>query len=202
MAMTSSTAQLTALLDALGERASSHDKPDLRAAIGLVADIARVTVSGNEQDVRGTQSALGALRGNLDDCTPAQCLQSGDGQAFLSGALWALSTSLDRRLDSIGEQRAAGQHHTRKEQVSELVSVALIENAAVSPSELLNSKLRDGSNVRRDELSRTFSTFLQNGWVHVVSGDQGRKKFFAATPAGKGALHQGATVEGVHAAAH
>jgi hypothetical protein len=202
MATTSSTAQLSALLDALGERASSQDKPDLRAAIGLVADVARVTVIGNEQDVRGTQSALGALRGRLSDCTPAQHLQSDDGQTFLSGALWALSTVLDRRLDSIGEQRSAGQHDTRKEQVSQLVSVALIENAAVSPSELLNSKLRDGSNVRRDELSRTFGAFLQNGWVHVVSGDQGRKKFFAATPAGRGAPNPSAIVEGEQAATH
>jgi hypothetical protein len=198
---TSSTTQLTALLDALGERVSSHDRPDLRAATGLVADIGRIAVSGDEQDVRGTQSALGALRGSLGDCTPAQYLHSVDGQTFLAGALWALSTVLDRRLDSIGEQRAAGQHHTRKEQISQLVSVALIENTAVSPSELLNSKLHDGSNVRRDELSRTFGTFVQNGWANVVSGDQGRKKFFAATPAGRDALAQGSTAEGVYATA-
>lgn len=198
---TSTTAQLTALLDALGERVSSDDKPDLRAATGLVADIGRIAVSGDEQDLRGTQSALGAFRGSLGDCTPGQYLHSVDGQTFLAGALWALSTVLDRRLDSIGKQRAAGQHHTRKEQISQLVSVALIENTAVSPSELLNSKLHDGSNVRRDELSRTFGTFVQNGWANVVSGDQGRKKFFAVTPAGRDALAQCLTAEGVYATA-
>ena len=57
-----------------------------------------------------------------------------------------------------------------------------------SPSDLLSSTLEDGTTVRRDELSRAFSALNDKGLVHVVSGDRGRKKFFALTPAGKDAM--------------
>jgi DNA-binding transcriptional ArsR family regulator len=185
--------QLADLLTSLGERALSAQKPDLRAALGLVSDIGRITISGDERDVRATQSAVGALRQRLRGgehvkSTPATYLHSVDSPVFLAGAMWALSDVLDRRLEAIGEQRAHGRHNTRKEQVEHLISDALIRDEAVSPSDLLSSTLEDGTTVRRDELSRAFSALNDKGLVHVVSGDQGRKKFFALTPAGKDAM--------------
>jgi len=188
-----SIGQLAGLLSSLGERAQSAHKPDLRAALGLVSDIGRITVSGDERDVRATQSAVGALRERLRGgehvkSTPANYLQSVDSHVFLAGAMWALSDVLDRRLESIGEQRARSRHDTRKEQVSRLVSDALLRCESVSPSDLLSSTLDDGTHVRRDEFSRAFSTFIDKGWVHLISGDQGRKKFYALTPAGMDAM--------------
>jgi hypothetical protein len=187
------TDQLAGLLSSLGERAQSAHKPDLRAALGLVNDIGRITISGDEHDVRATQSAVGALRERLRGgehvkSTPAKYLQSVDSQVFLAGAMWALSDVLDRRLESIGAQRTLSRDNTRKEQVSRLVSDALLRVESVSPSDLLSSALEDGTHVRRDELSRAFSAFIDKGWVHVISGDQGRKKFFALTPAGQDAM--------------
>jgi len=188
-----STDQLAGLLSSLSERALSARKPDLRAALGLVGDIGRIAIRGDERDVRTTQSAVGTLRERLRGSehaksAPADYLKSADSQAFLAGATWALSEVLDRRLESISAQRAVSRHNTRKELVSQLISNALKETEAVSPSDLLSSTLVDGTNVRRDELSRAFSSFIGNGWVHVVSGDQGRKKFFALTPAGRDAM--------------
>lgn len=185
--------QLASLLNSLGERARTAQKPDLRAAIGLVGDIGRIAISGAEGDIRATQSAVGALReriggGEHVKSTPAKYLQSVDSQTYLAGAMWALSEVLDRRLESIDAQRAYSTHNTRKEQVAQLVCDALIRDESVSPSTLLSSTLDDGTTVRRDELSRAFGTFIDKGWVHVISGDQGRKKFFALTPAGEDAM--------------
>jgi len=59
---------------------------------------------------------------------------------------------------------------------------------AIIASGLLEWTPEDGTDVRRDELSRVLGTFVDKGWVHVVSGDQGRKKFFALTPVGRGAM--------------
>ena len=141
-----STDQLAGLLRSLGERAQSAHKPDLRAALGLVSDIGRITISGDEHDVRATQSAVGALRERLRGgehvkSTPAKYLQSVDSQVFLAGAMWALSDVLDRRLESIGAQRALSRDNTRKEQASRLVSDALLRVESVSPSDLLSSAL-------------------------------------------------------------
>ena len=185
--------QLAGLLNSLGERARSAPNPDLRAAVGLVSDIGRVAISGGEGDIRATQSAVGALmqrigEGEQVERTPSKNLQSADSQTYLAGAMWALSEVLDRRLELIDAQRADSSQNTRREQVSKLVSDALIRGESVSPSELLSSTLDDGTNVRRDELSRAFGAFIDKGWVHVVSGDQGRKKFFALTPAGRDIL--------------
>lgn len=185
--------QLAGLLTSLGERAQSAHKPDLRAALGLVSDIGRITISGDERDVRATQSAVGALRERLSGgehvkSTPAKYLQSVDSQAFLAGAMWALSDVLDQRLESIGTQRSLRRDNTRKEQVARLISSAMLRTECVSPSDLLSSTLEDGTTVRRDELSRAFSSFTDRGWVHRISGDQGRKKFFALTPAGQDAM--------------
>jgi hypothetical protein len=185
--------QLAGLLNSLGERARSAHKPDLRAALGLVSDIGRVTITGDERDIRATQSAVGALRERLGggehvNTTPAKYLQSVDSKAYLAGAMWALSEVLDQRLVTIDSQRAHSQYITRKDQVAKLVSEALLEHEALSPSQLLSTTLGDGTSVRRDELSRVLGTFVDNGWVHVVSGAQGRKKFFSLTPSGKDAI--------------
>jgi hypothetical protein len=191
--VTFSTNQLAGLLNSLGERARSAHKPDLRAALGLVSDIGRVTITGDERDIRAAQSAVGALRERLGGgehvkSTPAKYLQSVDSKAYLAGAMWALSEVLDQRLATIDSQRVHSQYTTRKDQVSKLVSEALIKHEALSPSQLLSSTLDDGTSVRRDELSRVLGSFLDNGWVHVVSGAQGRTKFFALTPSGKDAM--------------
>ncbi len=188
-----STAQLAGLLNSLGERARSLPEPDLRAAIGLVSDIGRLAVSGGEADVRATQSAVGALREHIGapedtQSAPSKRLRSADGPTYLAGAMWALSEVLDRRLESIDAQRAHSAYHTRKEKVSQLVSDALIRHDCLSPSDLLPLELEDGTRVRRDELSRALGAFIDNGWVQLLSGDQGRKKFFALTPAGRDAL--------------
>ncbi|OFB42575.1 hypothetical protein BA059_05035 [Mycolicibacterium sp. (ex Dasyatis americana)] len=193
------TDRLADLLTGLGERALSAEKPDLGPAVGLVSDIGRIAISGDEHDVRTTQRAVGALRDRLRgsehvQSTPTKYLESVDSQVFLAGAMWALSEVLDRRIDSIDAQRAASRCDTRKEQVAQLVSNALARSQVVSPSDLLSSTLSDGSGVRRDELSRAFSALLEKGWAHITSGDQGRKKFFALTPAGRDAVN--------HVAAH
>lgn len=188
-----STDQLTGLLDSLGERARSVPEPDLRAAIGLVSDIGRLAISGGEADIRATQSAVGALRERIGapedtQSTPSKSLRSVDSPTYLAGAMWALSEVLDRRLESIAAQRAHSAHNTRKEQVSRLVSDALVRNECLSPSDLLPLELEDGTKVRRDELSRALGAFIDKGWVHIISGEQGRKKFFALTTVGKDAL--------------
>ena len=73
------TDQLAGLLSGLGERAQSADKPGLHTAIGLVNDIGRVAISGDEGDVRTTQSAVGALMerlrggGNVEGRLPSIC---------------------------------------------------------------------------------------------------------------------------------
>ena len=72
---------------------------DLRAALGLVGDIGRITISGDERDVRATQSAVGALRegaargGEHVKNTPAAYLHSVDSPVFLAGAMWAFRMS-------------------------------------------------------------------------------------------------------------
>ncbi|MCV7381657.1 hypothetical protein BST11_22685 [Mycobacterium alsense] len=186
-----STDQLAGLLDSLGERVKSAPQPDLRAAIGLVSDIGRIAISGGEADIRATQSALGALRERMgagEGNPPSKHLRGGDGPAYLAGAMWALSEVLDRRLESIAEQRSRGAHHTRKEKVARLLSDALTRYECLSPSDLLTAELDDGTTARRDELSRALGAFIDKGWVQLISGDQGRKKFFALTPAGRDAL--------------
>lgn len=189
------THRLADLLASLGERALSSEKPDLGPAIGLVSDIGRIAINGDEHDVRTTQSAVGALRDRLRGSehvkrTPTKYLESTDSHVFLAGAMWALSEVLDRRIDSIDAQRTASRSDTRKERVAQLVSNALARSDVVSPSDLLSSTLGDGSGVRRDELSRAFSALVEKGWVHITSGNQGRKKFFALTPAGQDAVNR------------
>lgn len=189
------TDRLADLLTSLGERALSAEKPDLGPAIGLVSDIGRIAISGDEHDVRTTQSAVGALRNRVSGSehaksTPMNYLESVDSHAFLAGAMWALSEVLDQRIDSIDTQRTASRSDTRKAQVAQLVSNALARSEVVSASDLLSSTLDGGSGIRRDELSRAFGTLLEKGWVHIMSGDQGRKKFFALTPAGRGAVNR------------
>ena len=169
--------------------ALSAQKPDLRAALGLVGDIGRITISGDERDVRATQSAVGALRERLRGGehvknTPAAYLHSVDSPVFLAGAMWALSDVLDRRLEAIGEQRAHGRRNTRKEQVTNLISDALMRDEAVSPSDLLSSTLEDGTTVRRDSISRlqrlerqrlSSCRFRRSGPKEVLCADTGRK---------------------------
>lgn len=189
------TDRLADLLTSLGERALPAETPDLGPAVGLVSDIGRIAISGDEHDVRTTQSAVGALRDRLCgsehfESTPTKYLESINSHVFLAGAMWALSEVLDRRIDLIDTQRSASRSDTRKVQVAQLVSNALAQSEVASPSDLLSSTLTDGSGVRRDELSRAFSALLEKGWVHITSGDQGRKKFFALTPAGRDALNR------------
>jgi hypothetical protein len=190
-----STEQLSRLLSSLGERARSSKKPDLTPALGLVSDVGRLIIRGEESDVRATQAAVGALRERLrgEDAknTPAKALESMNSHAYLAGAMWALNEVMNARLATIEVQRQQSYHETRKNRVTRMVSAVLTKDKSISPSDLLESTLDDGTKARRDELSRVLGTMIDRGWVHVVSaapGADGRKKFFALTPAGKSAL--------------
>jgi hypothetical protein len=192
-----STARLGNLLTSLGERARSAKKPDLTPALGLVNDVSRLIIRGGEADVRTTQSAVAALRERLDGEavkeSPAKSLESVNSHTYLAGAMWALNEVMSARLATIEAQDVDSHPVSRKNQVSRMVCMALLEGQPVSATSLLDLVCDDGTPVRRDELSRAIGALVDKGWAEVApapSGVDGRKKFFVLTAVGQSAIEE------------
>jgi hypothetical protein len=188
--MSTATTQLTALLNNLAERAHTSNTQDFSQAIGLVSDLGRVAVLGNESDIRQAQAALSAAREQLSDndemASPAQALEGRESRHFLAGALWAASEMLTTRLAAMPSPSTHGRE-TRKGRVKEMVLDALSSGEAQSPTAILDSIHERDPDARFDEVSRALTEMLAVGLVDLAESRPGtdrRMKYLALTPEG------------------
>lgn len=188
--MTTATTQLTALLNDLAERAHTPETRDFRHAIGLVSDLGRVAVFGNEADIRQAQAALSAAREQLREtdgaASPAQALAGPQSRSFLAGALWAASELMTTRLAAMPPLPSHGRE-TRKGRVKQMVLAALMRGEPQSPTGILDSILERDPETRLDEVSRAISEMLATGLVDSAESPPGtdrRMKYLVLTPQG------------------
>lgn len=182
----STASNVVALLRALSERARDDRGKGLSDAVGVVGDLSRVVTSGAETDIRTLQSAVAALREQLDTSEvndqPAKALDSSNSHAYLAGAMWAINEMMSAQLGTIESTRVAHGGTTRRSQVEEVALVALREGRAVTPGEILESVGGRNLNLRADEVSKALSSLLSQGLVVQAgpedSGADRRRKYF------------------------
>lgn len=191
--MTSATAQLTALLSGLAERAQQPDEQDFEVAAGVVNDLGRLVLRGKESDIRQAHAAVSAVREQLRDgdgiASPAQTLTGPQSRGFLAGALWAVGEIMTTRLDAV-PSAPEDARATRGGRVKEMVLAALTSQDTQSPTAILHSIAERDTAIRFDEVSRAITDMIAGGLIETVpapAGTDRRMKYLVLTPQGHAA---------------
>lgn len=182
----STTSNVAALLHALSERARDDRGKGLSDAVGVVGDLSRVITSGAENDIRTLQSAVAALREQLETSEvrdqPATALDGMNSHAYLAGAMWAINEMMSAQLGTIASARAGQELTTRRGRVEEVVLASLQHGRPVTPGDILDSVAAKNAGMRSDEVSKVLSTLLAQGLVvqatPETAGTDRRRKYF------------------------
>lgn len=186
---------LDTIIRSLGERIRSR-KSNLTPAIGIVGDVSRLLQRGSDDEIRSTHSALAYLREQLEydegvPSRPSRALQGPNGHIFLAGALWAVSEMFAGRFSEAERLRSSMSVATRRATLTDLAATALLRHGTVCASDCVNSPDGKALRARPDELSRIFSTLLEQGLVAVADAtahQDRRRRYFAITELGRTTL--------------
>jgi hypothetical protein len=159
-------------------RKIAGEKPDLRAATGVINDIGRVLAGGPTSDVRVLQAEVASLREELERCKdvselkPSEILHGQHGRIFLAGAMWGADEMMSAYASQTNRIVEARSDSTVRGAIAD-AAVQLLRDGPTTPTAIRRVVEQRGVVARPDQISKALGELIARGKVTSADAPEG-----------------------------
>ncbi|SNS56659.1 hypothetical protein [Rhodococcoides kyotonense] len=159
-------------------RKIAGEKPDLRAATGVINDIGRVLAGGPTTDARALQAEVASLREELERCKdvselkPSEILQGQHGRIFLAGAMWGADEMMSAYVAQSNRVLEKRSDTTARVAIVD-AAMQLLRGGQTTPTAIRRAVEQRGVSVRPDQISKALGELIARGKVAAADGPEG-----------------------------
>lgn len=169
------------------------EKPDLRAATGVVNDLGRHMAVSRTDDVRLLQSEIASLREQLALCEdvaelkPAEILRGRHGRIFLAGAMWSADEMVSSHAAALEFRTEETSFGTLRATIAQR-AVELLQKGPTTPTAIRQHLEREGVPARPDQVSKSLGELIARGVIAPdvpPEGSDRRARFYRLVEQGR-----------------